>query len=554
MIKPTRHFTSVLPSFLTLVMLLAGSQLFAQPDLPTEQVEVVKDFDARLLDTEKQPIPAELPRLDTTTKRQNYAVPSKSLTVEYLPPTIRPVAIKAQDYGPNYNGFAKLGAGYPNSILGQGFYNIQKEKTYDIGIGLNHHSANNSKNLNNQRFSRTGAKIGGNYYTEEGIAAGGYLAYDRNRADLYAYDSGIDLESVPPQDTLADRTQRFSMISAGAKVFNGERTVADFNYSAGFDLYSMNDNYAAKENGFDLKLEATKWFNDSHPLRLVLRTDFTSYNDTAKQTLHNFYLQPSFTYHGDIYRVKLGMNLVAHEDEYHFFPDVEASLNLFEGLIVAFAGAEGSLQKNTMRSLSTYNPYITSRLQLENTDYYNFFGGIKGTVQGISYSGQAGYKRVKNLALFLTDPSDITRFQVLYDTANIFYIKGSAAFNLIEDFELTGSVTQNIFDLGKGEKPWHLPSLEVNVTARYTGLENKLRVKAELYLENGVPVLPFTGSTAEPINLNALFDISVGAEYFFTENIGAFIDVNNLANNKRQRWYRYPTFGLNALVGVMARF
>jgi len=46
----------------------------------------------------------------------------------------------------------------------------------------------------------------------------------------------------------------------------------------------------------------------------------------------------------------------------------------------------------------------------------------------------------------------------------------------------------------------------------------------------------------------------LGAEYFFSKNIGAFLQVNNLANNRRQRWQNYPTLGLNALVGVTARF
>ena len=43
-------------------------------------------------------------------------------------------------------------------------------------------------------------------------------------------------------------------------------------------------------------------------------------------------------------------------------------------------------------------------------------------------------------------------------------------------------------------------------------------------------------------------------QYFVTENIGAFLQVNNIANNRRQRWQNYPTLGLNALVGVTARF
>ena len=101
------------------------------------------------------------------------------------------------------------------------------------------------------------------------------------------------------------------------------------------------------------------------------------------------------------------------------------------------------------------------------------------------------------------------------------------------------------------EKAWHLPSFSVNVAAKYTTPDQKARVTGEFFLENGVPYRDLKG---EVKNLNALFDISAGLEYFFSENFGGFIMINNLANNKRQRWEYYPTFGLNALVGISARF
>ncbi|MBK9015757.1 MAG: hypothetical protein IPM82_17780 [Saprospiraceae bacterium] len=54
--------------------------------------------------------------------------------------------------------------------------------------------------------------------------------------------------------------------------------------------------------------------------------------------------------------------------------------------------------------------------------------------------------------------------------------------------------------------------------------------------------------------LNALYDVSVGGEYWFVKKFGAFLEVNNLLNNKRQRWIYYPTYGINVLGGITARF
>ena len=82
-------------------------------------------------------------------------------------------------------------------------------------------------------------------------------------------------------------------------------------------------------------------------------------------------------------------------------------------------------------------------------------------------------------------------------------------------------------------------------------LEKKLKIRGDLYLQNGVPVR--SGGT-ESRNLNPLVDVSAGAEYQLTDNIGVFARVNNMLNNKRQRWQHYPVLGLNGLVGLTARF
>ena len=121
---------------------------------------------------------------------------------------------------------------------------------------------------------------------------------------------------------------------------------------------------------------------------------------------------------------------------------------------------------------------------------------------------------------------------------------------------MSGAVSQSFFSLDREEKPWHLPAFNVNVGARYTTTldakkETKLILRGDFFLENGVPYRDDDGNAQ---SLNGLFDISLGADFFFTKNIGGFVQVNNLANNKRERWHRYPTFGINAMLGIVARF
>lgn len=526
---------------------------FGQEDLGTESVDVIKSFDAKLLETSKLNVSPELPPLDTTTKRQQYRVINRNLDVDYLPPKIRPLAMRGDQLQKVYQGYGKIGGGLPSSFYLDAGYDIVSNKKFDFGIDLNHHSANNNGKIENQRFSTTGGTIDGTYYAEQGYAVNGNLGYNTNKIHFFGYNDLFNTADTTNVSFAEDDVkQRFSIFEASASIFNGERTEADFNYYASADFYRMEDSYAARENGFVLSLGATKWFNEAHPLSIQLITDFTNYNDTSKQVLNNFYLKPSYTYHADAFSAKIGATIASHEDEFSFFPDLELSAKIVEGSLSAFLGAGGTLQKNTFRTLTDYNPFLSSRNQLENTSYYHFYGGIKGNIQGMDYRVQGNYKNAENLALFLTDPTDtIPRFNVLYDSVSIISVQGSLTAPLFKGFELTGTVSSNIYSPNKEEKAWHLPALSLNVAAKYTTLEEQLRLTAELFLENGVPYKTEAG-LAE--SLNGLFDISVGAEFFFSENFGGFIQINNLANNKRQRWNHYPTFGLNALLGITARF
>ena len=522
-------------------------------DLPSENVTVLKNFEAQLLDAERISMDPNLPPPDTARTYQVYRLPYRDLIIDYPPPSIRPYGMRREKTGNAYKGIVRAGGGFPNSLYGDASYRYLFEDRMDFGLWARHHSAS-FKEVENQRFSDSGGGLDGTYYFKQGFAVNAGLGYEMNDIYFYGYNQDStfsDTIMVPAEDV----KQRFSTVRFNGGIFNGERTVGDFNYRANLDAYFLNDAYASKEQGFDLQIQGTKWFTGKHSLDVLLRTDFTFFKDTATQKLHNFFLIPAFTYHADVFKVKVGVNIANHNDEFDFFPDILATVNILGSQLAAFAGAEGTLQKNSFQNLTAFNPYVISRPILENTRIMHFFGGVKGNLSLIEYSGQVGYKLTNDLALFQIQEDPLTeshrRFDVLYDTVSIFNIQGSIVVNLMKNLAVSGTVNNNIYTPTQQEKAWHLPVLTINGGIQYTTLEDKLQLRGEVYLENGVPYLNAEGKAD---NLNALFDVSLGAEYFFSDNIGAFVRVNNLADNQRQRWLYYPTYGINALAGVSARF
>jgi hypothetical protein len=538
-------------------------------NLPVERVEVVKIFEAKLAESEKVHLIPELPKADSIIKKQNYSVPTKSLTMVYPAPRIRPVSYKTGEEIPEvYKAFGRLGAGLPESILGEGAYRTivkPSDKTaYDVGLNVYHHSADFSDgDVENQRFGLTKIEGNGTYYFQQGFATSAKIGYQSDRVHYYGYstDKFNNNLDVPAESV----KQNFGTFDLGLQFFNGKVTQGDFDYRASLDYYNHADDYASRENGLDFGLGATKWFKNRHSLDFGLQTDFTWYNDTMvnSQTLHNYTLPLAFTYHGKTFKVKLGGKVISHDDEYFPFPDLEAMLNLTGNELAIYIGVNGDLKKNTFRSLSDYNPYIHTRLPsntLRNTKYFRVYAGVKGNMKLFEYTVEASYKPTNDLPLYrhkfrTADKQDIRYdFDVVYDDVDIINISGSIKATPIKGLELTGTLSQNIYDTRSEAKAWHLPSLEANIQALYVTKNNKLRGKAQLFIENGVPSNDDRAGENRWNNLNSLIDLNLGAEYWFGKHFGAFIEGNNLFNNKRQRWRYYPTYGINALAGVTFRF
>jgi hypothetical protein len=535
------------------------NHLDAQPggDLEGDKVDVIKTFEAQLEETNKVDLAPQLPPIDTSTKNQIFNIPVKNFAMEYPAPRIRPLSMKPVLYTDVYDAYLKAGAGLPNSFYGEGSFNKFVDKKYEIGGNIRHHAANFSNDeVENQRFRDTEVGLGGTYFFPQGFALKGKLGFESDKVHYYGYNFDpniVDTMDVDPDDV----KQVFNTFDIGFDFFNGVKLAGDINYNVGVDYYSLNDNFSAGEDGFALDLRATKWIEEKHSFDLGIRTDYTTYKDTMTQKLNNIYFQPSFTFHGDRLSAKIGANLVSNDDEFRFYPDAEIAYNVLRSDLAVFVGAKGDLQKNTFKTLSDYNPYVVSRapgMTIRNTSYYKYYAGVKGNIKILEYRAEVGFKQADDLALFLLDDDDPSlrrRFNVLYDTVNIVNIGGTIKANIIKNLDVIGTVGYNIYDTQNQERAWHLPALELNGMVTYLTMQDKLRLKASVFVENGVPI---PSTTTEKESLNSLFDLSLGAEYWLGDNFGVFADINNVFDNERQRWQYYPTYGINFLIGATARF
>jgi hypothetical protein len=528
---------------LSVCFLFTLSAVQAQSDLPSEKIEVVKNFDARLIEAQKLHIRPKPLEIDTTSRHYNYTVSVDVPEVEYIEPTIKPIGLKAAPRPKYYRGFARAGYGIPSAILGDLSYQIAQSDEFQMGVGLHHNSANN-KDIANQRYMDNDGGLNATWYASPAMAVSGDLNYSFDDYYYYAEDPNH------PRPDFDKR--RYKTFDGAAGISNTERIKGDLNYKATFRFINIQDDQGAKENNMLLSLRGDKRIAGRHVLALDLDGDFSTLNDIEKRKLNNYFIRPTFLFKGNTWSAKVGVNIASDTKDFYFYPIVDASVKILGTKLIAFVGADGTLKKNNFYTLSTYNPYISERIdEIKNTRQSTYFGGAKGRFGFIEYQLTYTYATTKDLALFLPERADQRTFQPIYDDVNISTIDGQIRVKPFDQLEVGLSIAKMIYSTTYEEEAWLLPGLEGRLFASYLMLKDRLRVRGDFFVLNGVHYIKDDKSTDV---LNGIYDLSFSADWFFSEKFGVFVKANNVLANKGERWQRYPSFGFNAVGGVLVRF
>lgn len=516
-----------------------------QEDLPTEQIEVIRSFDARLLDAEKLTLNPTQVGPDTTRQLSyTYRLNPRPYAVTYSEPEIRPIAMRKESLPDFYNGFLRMGYGFPNSPLLEAGYHINERNNLSLGFTGRHLSANN-KDISNQKFRETHAAVFGQYVLNPYITISADAALDID--DYYYYATNF-LEDTTINENIL---KRYTNLSAEATLFNSVPNRQQIDYFGKFKLNRLSDNRASRENNVLLHFGAKKWLGEQHPLGLEIGTDFTNLRDTLVRSLNNFFIKPTFTYFGDRFSAMAGLNLSSSKDEFYFFPLARVDYRIAGQTLIGYAGVDGDLYKNHYTHLSSYNPFINHRLDtLGNTTRVNIYAGAKGLYRQLAYSAELRYQNIERMAFYLPNSNLKYLFDPIFDETRVISFQASLEAEVYEGLRVQTELNANFFNLKDLEEAWHIPTFIWTLSGFYRSVDDRLHLRSSLFVESGIQTLNEEGESEK---LKGLFDFNVGADYFISENFALFLNVQNLLNNKRQRWANYPSHGINAHAGLFLR-
>jgi hypothetical protein len=104
----------------------------------------------------------------------------------------------------------------------------------------------------------------------------------------------------------------------------------------------------------------------------------------------------------------------------------------------------------------------------------------------------------------------------------------------------------------------YVPKIKGGFSAFYNW-KDKLYVNVDVTGQGKVNAVEYSygdpaGLIKNLIPIKGLVDVNLSANYFFTKNIGVFVDLNNVGFQKWQRFYKYPTYNFQVIGGVKLNF
>jgi hypothetical protein len=520
----------------------------ADTALPPRTVVVTSQFTPALKQTSKISFNAATPLPDSVRPKLNYDIPVQNLSFSYRSPELKAMAENV-DTTPQWSNtnFLKLGFGNyttPYAQAGLSFGN-----GVNSVVNLNGKFISSNGSLPFQNYSKLHLEgIGIFSTTDNKNEWNASAAFDKNTQYLYGFQP----------DTLKfskeDLRQNFTDFQAKVGLRNKTENTFGINYnpSAGFDLFG--DNHNGKENTFMFDVPVTKSITRILDFNMGLSGSFSNFkSDTTNIKNTIFYVSPALVFKTPNAKLVAGLTPSWSNNSFLLLPDFTADIKLNEEKFILQAGFIGYYNKTTYETLSNFNPFISQPTQLLNSLVKEFYGGFKGSAgDHFTYNARLSFLKITNQPLFVNDTITGRTFETVYEpTLNDLRAHGEIGYTSDEQFSVLAGVTFNKYSsLSVNHAAYGLLPMELNGSFRYQAIKDLL-LKADVYFWDGTN---YRGKDMQTYKLDPAFDLNVGAEFSFLPQWKAWMQFNNLFNNKYQRWNQYPVLGFNMLLGVVYSF
>jgi hypothetical protein len=498
--------------------------------------------------------------IDSTKKLavKSYSINTKKINPSYTVDPVTPAEMVGEKLDKLYNAVAKAGFGTYTTPYLEFWYGSLRSKEYTYGVHLKHlSSAATLKDYGFAGLSDDQVGLYGKKFLKEHSLIGNF-DFGRNGLHFYGYDA--NLLSLAKSET----AQHFNYFGGSAELLSHYAKAQRYNHDIKLSLYNLTDAYKTSENNVKAKGYVQTAINKEviKVNALVDYYNFKSPADTMNNTI--IALNPNFIADGEKYHASLGITAtmdIQRVSKFYFHPNVDVSYNVFDNIIVPYAGVTGGVIKNSFKTITDENPFVTSKLALKNSvTKFNVYGGLRGTLSStIAYNTHVSYTALGNMLLYVNDTAyPQNRFEAIYDDANVLNLHGEVSYQLREKLRILVAGDYYDYKMKHEIRAWYKPQVKLSFAANYN-ISDKIIVKADLfYLDNQFAKTFVNGddSTSKIVakELKGVFDVNIGGEYRYTKRLGFFLNLSNIMNARYLRYMNYPTQRFSLMAGLSYSF
>jgi hypothetical protein len=524
---------------------------FAQDTTKRKTIDITSTFKPVLREPSKLNFQASPVTADTSRPRLTYNIPGENLMFTYQPAELKPVALEADSLSAwPYSNYIKIGIGNVHQPYVKAGFSFGDGQTTFFNIFADHYTSKGDKPFQKNSLTKVGATL--TYKTPknlEWIAGAGFSSDDYF---LYGYQPD---SLVFTKDQLR---QRFQTIEGKVSLRNIVPTDFGLSYNPSMRVSVFNDNHdpKASEANSVVNLPVSKNFGKTTAFNLGLTADLTNYRNEAlvKKTDNNniFMVSPTVLLKSPNLFLQAGVIPSWDNGDFHMLPNAMADITTNDQRFTLQLGWIGYYNKGSYQRFASINPWLSRPDSLLNTRVQEGYVGFKGsTGDHISYSAKVGYQQHKNIPLFVNDALYGNTFKIIYeDKLNIFQTHAEAEYRIGEKFSAKGIFNWNFFKVEDQPKAWGMIPLELSANLRWQLLKD-LFLRADLWAWDGAQ---FRGKTGESLKGEGAFDLNAGAEFRINKNFNIWLQMNNILNNRYERWHQYEVFGFNILGGIVYSF
>lgn len=533
------------------VILSYGMGTFAQDTTKKRTIDITSTFKPVLREAAKINFNAAPPVADTTRPRLSYNIPAHNLFFTYQPAALKPIALQADSLTAwKYSNYIKVGIGNVHQPFLKAGFSFGDSKSTFFNVFADHYTSKGD--LPFQKNSLTSVGAVATYKTLNHHEWNGGIGFSSDEYFLY----GFKPETLPYSKQ--QLKQRFQTIEGRVDFRNSMPTEFGLSYNPGVRVSVFSDNHTsrASESNTVVNLPLEKTFGKTVGFKLGLTADLTNYRfDKAakKSTSNNYYLiAPVVLLKTPNLFLQAGVTPSWERKTFNMLPNFMADINTNDLQFTLQFGWIGYYNKGSYQRFASINPWLAQPDSLLNTRVQEGYAGFKGSVGNhFSYSAKVGFQQHRNIPLFVNDPTDGKTFEIIYEPKlNQLQVHGEVEYARGEQFSAKAGLNWNQFSkLQQEKRAWGILPIEFTAGLRWQVLKD-LWIRSDLWA--------WDGAQYKMNNTNykggAAFDLNAGAEFRITKNFNLWLQMNNIFNNKYERWNQYQVFGFNILGGIVYSF